>query len=321
MSNYNTMKSVIAEFSGQANIITVPRIFVELTGDYNTAILLNQIIFWSDKTKRTDGLFYKTYKEWEDEIYLTEYQVRRSVKKLKELGIVDTELKRANGSPTVHYRYNEAAAIESILKKLKNGTLQEATEEVHTKETQETIPKKLKEPHQRNSRNDTEETKETITDDYTDDNTVNKTIVEETPTSIIPEVIKYFNEKTGKNLGTVRSNIKDIQARINEGNYTLEQFKKVIDIKYSQWHNNPDMKKYLRPATLFGTKFEAYLNEELVGQDLRNYNAMQPRNIEQEEVKEAVEPEEDRRKLQKLKDDHEAFLKRLAAQQEEYNNR
>lgn len=117
-----------------------------------------------------------------------------------------------------------------------------------------------------------------------------KDIVEETPTadskdekeppkepkpkSIVPEVIKYFNKVTGKNLGVVRSNIKDIQARINEGNYTLEDFKKVIDIKYSQW-NNTEMKKYLRPVTLFGTKFEAYLNEELKGQDLRNYNAME----------------------------------------------
>lgn len=296
MSNYDTMKSMIAEFAGQANTITVPKIFVELVGDYNTAILLNQIIFWSDKTKRKDGLFYKTYKEWQEEIYLTEYQVRRSVKLLKELGLIDTELKRANGSPTVHYRYNEEATTEAILKKLKNGISHEETEDFHTKETQETIPKKLKDH--------TEETQETITVEYTDEYTVDKTFVEGTPTAplnelkeepkeknIIPEVIEYFNKVTGKNLGNVNSNTKYIKARINEGNYNLEQFKRVIDIKYSQWHNNPEMKKYLRPATLFGTKFETYLNEELVGKDLRDYNAMEPMKQRLREDKKNTEEE------------------------------
>lgn len=28
---------------------------------------------------------------------------------------------------------------------------------------------------------------------------------------------------------------------------------------------NTDMQKYLRPETLFGTKFESYLNQEIVG--------------------------------------------------------
>ena len=30
-----------------------------------------------------------------------------------------------------------------------------------------------------------------------------------------------------------------------------------------QWINNKDMNMYLRPETLFGTKFEGYLNQEL----------------------------------------------------------
>ena len=51
-----------------------------------------------------------------------------------------------------------------------------------------------------------------------------------------------------------------IHARVNEG-FTLENFKSVIDIKTSQWKNDKAMCKYLRPETLFGTKFEGYLNE------------------------------------------------------------
>jgi hypothetical protein len=36
----------------------------------------------------------------------------------------------------------------------------------------------------------------------------------------------------------------------------------VIDKKAKQWKDNPDMCKFLRPETLFGTKFEGYLNEQ-----------------------------------------------------------
>ncbi|OSB07997.1 hypothetical protein B2H97_16135 [Paraclostridium bifermentans] len=53
-----------------------------------------------------------------------------------------------------------------------------------------------------------------------------------------------------------------IKARINEG-YKLEEFYKVIENKVCTWKDDPKMDQYLRPSTLFGTKFEAYLNEKL----------------------------------------------------------
>ena len=46
--------------------------------------------------------------------------------------------------------------------------------------------------------------------------------------------------------------------------FTLDDFKQVIDIKSIQWINDSKMKSYLRPETLFGTKFEGYLNESSV---------------------------------------------------------
>lgn len=39
----------------------------------------------------------------------------------------------------------------------------------------------------------------------------------------------------------------------------MEDFKRVIDWKSSEWAGT-EMEKYLRPETLFGTKFEGYLN-------------------------------------------------------------
>ena len=120
MGNYDDIKSVISTFSGTERHITVPRVYLEMLGDFNTAAFLNQLIFWSDKTKRKDGYFYKTYTEWNEELLLSEYQVRRSAKILKEKGFIDTKLKKANGSPTLHYKVNMDKLSESILNKLKN---------------------------------------------------------------------------------------------------------------------------------------------------------------------------------------------------------
>lgn len=75
------------------------------------------------------------------------------------------------------------------------------------------------------------------------------------------EIVDYLNEKTGSKYRSSGSKTKSlIKARANDG-FDLDDFKKVIDTKTSQWLNDQKMKKFLRPETLFGTKFEGYLNE------------------------------------------------------------
>ena len=78
---------------------------------------------------------------------------------------------------------------------------------------------------------------------------------------IYKEVIEYLNEKAGKNFKLVESNKKHINARIKEG-FKLEDFKKVIDNKVTEWKNDDKMNQYLRPETLFSSKFQSYLNSE-----------------------------------------------------------
>lgn len=73
-------------------------------------------------------------------------------------------------------------------------------------------------------------------------------------------VIDYLNKKASTNYRPTTKNTQSfINARLKEG-YTVEDFKKVIDSKSKEWLNT-DFEKYLRPTTLFGTKFENYLNE------------------------------------------------------------
>lgn len=76
------------------------------------------------------------------------------------------------------------------------------------------------------------------------------------------EIIDYLNEKTGKRYSAKsRVNQGHMSARLKEG-FTVEDFKKVIDTKCFQWKDDPKMSQFLRPETLFSTKFDRYLNEE-----------------------------------------------------------
>lgn len=76
------------------------------------------------------------------------------------------------------------------------------------------------------------------------------------------EIVSHLNEKTNSNYRhTTKATQNLIKARVNDG-FELDDFKQVIDTKSSQWLNDKEMTKYLRPQTLFGTKFESYLNEQ-----------------------------------------------------------
>lgn len=84
----------------------------------------------------------------------------------------------------------------------------------------------------------------------------------ERPTKEYPygKVIEYLNAKTGKQFSAdTKDTRRYIKARCDEGR-TLEDFYKVIDNMVAKWKGDAKMQDYLRPQTLFGTKFESYLN-------------------------------------------------------------
>ena len=73
------------------------------------------------------------------------------------------------------------------------------------------------------------------------------------------EIVNYLNEKAGaKYRAKTEDTRKRIRARLSEG-FTVEDFKTVIDKKVKEWKGTK-MEEYLRPMTLFSTKFESYLN-------------------------------------------------------------
>ena len=76
---------------------------------------------------------------------------------------------------------------------------------------------------------------------------------------VITEIVDYLNEKAHKKYrSNNKATMRHINARLKEG-YTLSDFKQVIDNRCATWLGT-DMEQYLRPETLFGSKFENYLN-------------------------------------------------------------
>ncbi len=57
-----------------------------------------------------------------------------------------------------------------------------------------------------------------------------------------------------------------LSARYAEGHTDLDDYRTVIDHKHIQWGGDDRMRPYLRPETLFGTKFEGYLQEARAAQ-------------------------------------------------------
>ena len=85
----------------------------------------------------------------------------------------------------------------------------------------------------------------------------------------LSEIISYLNEKTESMYRASNKKTQScIRARLSEG-FKVDDFKTVIDKKCAEWIGDPKMEKYLRPETLFGTKFEGYLNAKVSKQQTR----------------------------------------------------
>lgn len=124
----NSVFTLVSQFLGQQNNISVPVPLVRMLGDYTAAAFVSQVTYWSDRTNDPDGWFWKTHDQWFEELHLTSDQVRRCVRTADGL----VEVKRAGVPAKNYYRINRAALIgrlqdladETIVSTSRNGETQ-----------------------------------------------------------------------------------------------------------------------------------------------------------------------------------------------------
>ncbi|MCG1919505.1 conserved phage C-terminal domain-containing protein [Staphylococcus epidermidis] len=227
-------------------ILVLPKLATEI--GLNEAIVLQQMHYWLKKSNHNyDGRrwIYNSFPEWQKHFpFWSVMTIKRAVYSLEKQNLLYVgNYNKAKFDKTKWYSINYEK-----LEGMKRPSYQNDTTSV-------------------SKRNDgVYQNDMTNTRDYTEITTVttNNNILSGNPTvSRIPykEIVDYLNEKTGKNFKhkTAKTR-KFIEARWNQ-DFRLDDFKKVIDVKTDEWLNT-DSDKYLRPETLFGTKFEGYLNQK-----------------------------------------------------------
>ena len=196
--------------------------------------------------KKSDWI---SQKQIAKEFGIYKQHVSRAIKELKTKNMITNNIEKNKKILGVQKDYGKWELPKLVTNKLQElVTNKNKVTRIGYQSNQNRLPKVTKiGTHKRNY------TKETITKE------------ERKKTIPIPykEIIDYLNQKTGKNFkGTTTKTMSFIKARFGEG-YVLDDFRSVIDKKTAKWKNDPKMCDYLRPETLFGTKFESYLNEKI----------------------------------------------------------
>jgi len=211
--------------------------------------LLTTLIEASDGLANEDGWFYKTSPSLEEETGLSNHKQSKIIEELTKLGILEQENK---GMPMKRYFRINFQKIEELVFKKDSKNLKSSIEENEKQGFKNFESKDLK--------NSNACIEKISNNKELNNNNLNK----ELNNNIYKETVDYLNEKAGtKYKSSSKNTTKHIKARLNDG-YTLEDFKIVIDKKCSEWLNT-DMEKYLCPDTLFGSKFEKYLNQKING--------------------------------------------------------
>lgn len=214
----------------------------------NEAIVLQQIHYWlrkSNNVKDSHKWIYNSMTNWQKQFsFWSLPTVKRVFRSLENQGLLIT----AN--------YNKAGFDKTKWYRIDYEKLQHMSQ--RSDQNDPTMVSNWTDGSDQNDTTNTKRLPETTTETTTED------ILSGKPDRIpYQEIMSYFNQQAGTSYrASSKATQRLISARTNEG-FTVDDFKKVIDIKVANWKDDPKMSKYLRPATLFGTKFESYLNEPM----------------------------------------------------------
>ena len=239
-------------------------------------LLARWVYFWKRDELTDDGFFYNTAEDLAFATSLSRYQQAEAIKVLVSAGLL--EQKNIGMPAKRHFKIIQNA--EKIKEIIEKGRKQDF------KKLESKLSKNLKTSFQKTEKQvfkkfELNNTKRIILTNNTKNNIhtlsgtgedLAKPLAKTKQQKICQEVIDYLNEKAQtKYRATTAKTRSLIHARLSEG-FALNDFKTVIDKKCAEWKGT-EFEKFLRPETLFGTKFEGYLNARQTVQKSTNKNA------------------------------------------------
>lgn len=129
MSNTEKLQKIFQSLSGESQaVIAVPTELIHFIGNPNKAVLLAQLIYWSDKGIRKDGLIWKSYAEIFDSTGIKQKTCNRYYNEFREMGFFHWRQKLACGKNVVHYKLD----LDKLTESIKTYWLGRESQNVHT---------------------------------------------------------------------------------------------------------------------------------------------------------------------------------------------
>lgn len=209
---------------GERPIILIPSLAVKL--GMKEAIMLQHVHYWLSVSRNVkDGRkwVYNTYEEWKKQLpFWSLSTIKRTIAGLEEKGYILSDNFNAHNWDQTKWYSIDYKRLREIEGELKGPIQLNGSENSKWQETEM-----------------------------------------ETETEIpYAAIIQYLNEKTDSGYRESSRKTRSLIRAWWEQGFTLSDFHRVIDLKSAEWKRDPQYSRYLRPETLFGSKFEGYLNQK-----------------------------------------------------------
>lgn len=233
-------KALVKQLLTSSNYWTLNKTVVKIFG-IETAFLLTNLAEAETMMADKNGWFYQTSDTLESMTTLSRYKQDRCIAELEEAGILKKDVR---GMPAKRYfKLDYKVLSNKIANNLQTSVKNNDKLDCEKLTTNKELNKELS-------------NKERIKDIVEQSSQSDKS--DDVP---YKEIVDHLNEKADRQFRHTTNKTKSlIKARFNEG-FKLEDFEQVIDVKVAEWAKDNEMSKFLRPETLFGTKFESYLNQ------------------------------------------------------------
>lgn len=222
----------------------------------NGALFLQQLHYWilrSNNVKENTVWVYKSLDEWiEDDFpFMSRSTLKRTISDLKKADLIITKtfnkmkIDKTNWY-TINYQKLESMSLPWGQNEPSMGSKWSHAEVQNEPTNNQRIHREYI---------------------YSPDNSFDDSS-EEKPKQVVMTdehkiVIDYLNQKAGTRYEYNSTKTITLLNTLFRKGYSVEDIKKVIDIKCNEWLPQKNMRKYLRPRTLFSNKFEDYLNQEV----------------------------------------------------------